>query len=249
MESDVSKSPRIYVDQDLTDGGSIELADQHVHYLLKVLRLEEGEPVRVFNGRDGEFIGEVRPESKKQAALDNLTLLYEQPEPRHDIHLYFAPIKKDRLQFLIEKAVELGVTDLHPVITTHTENRKPNMEKAQAYIIEAAEQCERMDIPALHPIKNMVACHFHSPTFAAIEREEYGMFESSQSEIGILIGPEGGFSDEERGLLNSIAQTRAVSLGPRILRADTAAVTLLSITQAAWGDWDIAPHFARGDAS
>lgn len=228
MEPDIINSPRIYVDQNLTDGGSIELADQHVHYLLKVLKLEEGEPVRVFNGRDGEFVGEFRPDSKKHASLDTLTLLYEQPEPRHDIHLYFAPIKKDRLAFLIEKAVELGVTNLHPILTAHTENRKPNMDKIQAYIIEAAEQCERMDIPVLHPIENMVACRFHNPTFVAIERVDYGPFDTSQSEVGIMIGPEGGWSKEEKDFLLAHEKMHPVSLGKRILRAETAALFMLS---------------------
>lgn len=228
MESHYTKCPRLYVEQDLSEGQNIELSDTHAHYLMTVLRMNEGEDVRVFNGRDGEFIGTIIPQSKKKASLQITGRLNDQPEPHQAIHLYFAPIKKDRMAFMIEKAVELGVTDLHPILTAYTENRKPNIEKIQAHIIEAAEQCERMDIPVLHPIENMVACKFYNPTFVAIEREEYGCFDTSQSSVGVMIGPEGGWSMEEKAFLLNHEKMHPVSLGHRILRSETAALFMLS---------------------
>lgn len=228
MKHDLTKRPRLYVDDDLSNNAEIPLNEPHARYLLSVMRQREGDTIRVFNGRHGEYSGDLIPLSKKKAMLKNLRLLVAQPEPKGEIHLYFAPIKKDRLPFLVEKAVELGVTDLYPVLSAHTENRKPNMEKIKAYIIEATEQCERLDIPVLHPIQNMVTCDFYDPTFAAIERKDYSLFESSQSKLGLMIGPEGGWSEEEKSFLLNHNNIRPVSLGSLILRAETAALYMLA---------------------
>ena len=144
------------------------------------------------------------------------------------VHLYFAPIKKDRLGFLIEKSVELGVTDLHPVITERTQNRKANPDKIQKQIIEAAEQCERIDIPRIHPVISFRDLP-DTPIYCAQEREGAALFNPAPSdEISILIGPEGGWSADEVKTLSSSANISAVSLGSRILRAETAAMFMLS---------------------
>ena len=135
MNNDYTKSPRLYVSNDLADKGIVPLSKEHAHYLLSVLRKTDGDLVRVFNGRHGEYVAQLCPLTKKSGELRDLKQIRPQPDSGHQIHLYFAPIKKDRLSFLIEKAVELGVTDLHPVITAHTENRKPNIEKIHSYII------------------------------------------------------------------------------------------------------------------
>ena len=228
MKNDSTKSPRLYVANDLREGESFPLSKDHAHYLLAVMRKGKDDIIRVFNGRDGEFTGTLSPTSKKAGDISSLQKIKNQPEDTDEIHLYFAPIKKDRLQFLVEKAVELGVTHLHPVITDHTENRKPNIDKVQTYAIEATEQCERMTLPTLHPIKNINAIDFYAPTFAAIERDRYEVFSSTQASLGILIGPEGGWSENEKTQLMDQANIRPVSLGDNILRAETAALFMLS---------------------
>tara|TARA_B100001750_G_scaffold243263_2_gene258156 strand:+ start:32 stop:730 length:699 start_codon:yes stop_codon:yes gene_type:complete len=228
MNNDYTKSPRLYVSNDLADKGIVPLSKEHAHYLLSVLRKTDGDLVRVFNGRHGEYVAQLCPLTKKSGELRDLKQIRPQPDSGHQIHLYFAPIKKDRLSFLIEKAVELGVTDLHPVITAHTENRKPNIEKIHSYITEAAEQCERLDIPVLHPIIPVLNCNFFAPTYAALERGDHAFFQPNASSMGICIGPEGGWSEEEGVFLKGNPSVHPVSLGERILRAETAALFMLS---------------------
>ena len=230
MNHAITKSPRLYIDTPLQKGETIPLPDGHAHYLLTVMRKGDGDVIRVFNGKDGEFSGVLHPLNKKSAELTLSKRLIKQPKwnPQR-IHLYFAPIKKDRLAFLIEKAVELGVTDLHPVMTEHTENRKPNMDKVEKYIIEAAEQCERMDIPTLHPMASLTECQFIDHCFAAIERiDDLPTLMPFQATCGLLIGPEGGWSDNERDYLLAHQCIHPVSLGDLILRAETAGIYMLS---------------------
>lgn len=228
MNSDYTKSPRLYLPDALSENGTVILSKEHAHYLLSVLRKTNGEIIRIFNGTDGEFIGIISPTSKKAADIIDLKKIKDQPTTIKKIHLYFAPIKKDRLGFLIEKTVELGVTDLHPVMTAHTENRKPNMDKIQAYITEAAEQSERLDMPVLHEVQNIMNCKFHTPTYAAIERSEYNLLSLSNRSTGLLVGPEGGWSDEEVTYLTTLESIHPVSLGANILRAETAALFMLA---------------------
>ena len=228
MKQDYTKSPRLFIENELGENTSVQLHQDHVHYLSTVLRKADGDFIRVFNGTDGEFLGKFVPTSKKKAELTSLKKLKQQPQHIPSVHLYFAPIKKDRMAFLIEKAVELGVTDIHPIITDRTENRKPNIIKLQSYIVEAAEQCERLDMPKLHPTCPIATVNFYNPTFAAIERDNYSLFTSSQKSLGIFIGPEGGWTDEERQLLINHAHIRPVSLGDKILRAETAALFMLA---------------------
>lgn len=194
------------------------------------MRKNDGDHVRIFNGRDGEFIGEIRKTGKKTADLHIIQQTRRQTSPARQIHLYFAPIKKDRLGFLVEKSVELGVTDLHPVITAHTENRKPAAEKIRKQIIEAAEQCERMDLPSLHPVLSSLGdIPFDvMPFYAAIERMDAPLLAPrAEGDIAFLVGPEGGWSVQETDFLCRQSLT-PVTLGPSILRAETAVIAMLA---------------------
>jgi 16S rRNA (uracil1498-N3)-methyltransferase len=229
MSKAQTKAPRLYVDHDLAVGIDTPLSSDHAHYLLSVMRKNDGDAVRVFNGRDGEYLGEIKRIGKKDAVLKIAEKIQGQPETIRATHLYFAPIKKDRLGFLIEKATELGVTDFHPVMTDHTENRHFKHDKVIRQIVEAAEQCERLDMPHLHDITELSDLP-DDQIYAAIERQDAKIFcpQSNYDDIAILIGPEGGWSEKEIQSLQSRPSIIPVSLGPRILRAETAALFMLS---------------------
>lgn len=234
MSHDLSKSPRLYVSADLSSGASVVLPEPQAHYLKHVMRADTGAPVRLFNGRDGEWHATIALLDKKKAVLALQAQTRRQPEPRRPVHLLFAPIKKARMEWLIEKAVELGATDLHPVITNHTEVRDINAERTRAQIIEAAEQCERLDIPALHdimPLKaKLGAWPQNIPLMIGLERADAPALPQALPENGpraFLIGPEGGWSAEEREFPGNLPFLKPVSLGPDILRAETAAAYVL----------------------
>lgn len=231
------KYPRLYTPHSLNKGEQITLERDHAHYLKTVLRLNTGNHVRVFNAQNGEWVADIDDLGKKTAHITPTTQIRTPQEPTAPVHLIFTPIKKHRMDFLIEKAVELGVTDLHPILTARTQMRKINAERIQAQIIEAAEQCERLDIPALHDLTAMdkkVTGWTETQTIScALERDE------SANDINIthegnayLIGPEGGFDENERNFLLNSLKINAVSLGERILRAETAALYCLSLTNA-----------------
>lgn len=228
----IYKTPRLYIDAALGPNANIELGPDHAHYLKSVLRLPEGEPVRVFNGRDGEWLCTIARLGKKAGTLRAEQNRKPQPTAKPEIHLLFAPIKKHRMDFLIEKAVELGASDLHPVITAHTQNHKINQDRLQAQIIEAAEQCERMDIPTLHPIEKLgnklQNIQTPVPIYWAAERLDAAPIHTIASPQSFLIGPEGGFSEDEITTLSAHKDITPVSLGENILRAETAALFCLS---------------------
>lgn len=229
MTRKTTKAPRIYGAYDLKIGNTVPLTDDHCHYLLSVMRREDGDVVRVFNGTDGEFLGEIAKTGKKNASLNITEQLREQCETSRKVHLYFAPIKKDRLGFLIEKVVELGVTDLHPILTAHTENRKFNPEKVHKQMIEASEQCERLDIPTLHDVCSLAdLIDVSVPIYAALERCEATIFMPTAGDVVCLIGPEGGWHGDEITFLQGLDNVTPVSLGNNILRAETAAMFMLS---------------------
>jgi 16S rRNA (uracil1498-N3)-methyltransferase len=229
---DTTKLPRLYCDHDLNAGASITLTPDQTHYLSNVMRKNIGDYVRVFNGRGGEFVGYIETLSKKLITLIDLDKIKDQPAQQHKIHLYCAPIKKDRMAFMIEKSVELGVTDIHPIITDRTQHGKINHDKTERHIIEAAEQCERLDIPKLHKIQKLDAVKLDCDTvFVAMERDDKTpVFEiqTSTPNTAILIGPEGGWSDAERTWLTDNPKIKPVSLGNAILRAETAAMFMLA---------------------
>jgi 16S rRNA (uracil1498-N3)-methyltransferase len=249
--------PRLFVVSDLVEDGIVALEKDQAHYLLKVMRLGKGAEVRLFNGRHGEWdavIDEVmgksvflkaERQSRPQAETPQLTLL-------------FAPLKKTRTDFIVEKATELGVSVLQPVITERTQAERVRTDRLAALATEAAEQTERLDLPEVcEPLKlgeALAAWDAAAPLYFADESgDEAGrpwggeagrapMFaevlrESSAQAAGILIGPEGGFSPAERDLLRATAGVTPVGLGPRILRAETAAVSAITLFQALCGDW------------
>lgn len=226
-------APRLYTAAALKPGQAVALADSQAHYLKNVLRGKPGDALRLFNGRDGEWAAEIVSLDKKGGALKLVEQIKKQPAPRQPVHLLFAPVKKDRLDFLIEKSVELGVTDLHPIVTNRTEIRKINNERLLAQIIEAAEQCERLDLPTLHALADLPAAlqrwDSKIPLYACIERDGAPPLQSANPPAAFLVGPEGGFDEAEKAGLKKYAFMKPVSLGESILRAETAALKALSL--------------------
>ncbi|NCQ88655.1 MAG: 16S rRNA (uracil(1498)-N(3))-methyltransferase [Alphaproteobacteria bacterium] len=233
------KLPRLFVDNSLAQNGVIDLEPAQAHYLINVLRRNQGDQIRLFNGKDGEWLGILSVQSKKSATIQITQQLLEQPQLARRIHLLFAPIKKQRMDWLIEKAVELGATDFHPILTQNTEVRKIREDRLKAQIFEAAEQCERLEIPSLHTLQKwdtlLSKWDKTVPVISCIERYDAQpivavMQDHSNSNIAILIGPEGGFTKEER---DQIAQKSIpVTLGNTILRSETAVIKALIIAQS-----------------
>jgi 16S rRNA (uracil1498-N3)-methyltransferase len=243
-------SQRLHVTQDLAVGQSITLQDKQAHYLRNVLRLEAGARLLFFNGRDGEWLGEINDIGKKHVSV----ALLEQTRPQEagsDIWLLVAPVKKDRLDYLAQKATEMGVGKLVPVITARTQGGKAVrhdrlVANLRANAIEAAEQCEILSVPdisALTPLADILAAWPTDRTLIFCDEEAasgagLAALETLKGrKLAVLIGPEGGFDDNERAMLAARADSLSVSLGPRILRTDTAVVAALALVQARLGDW------------
>jgi 16S rRNA (uracil1498-N3)-methyltransferase len=256
------RSPRLFVDAPLAAGSALPLEAPQAHYLVDVLRLKEGDGVLVFNGREGEWRATLAPVSKKKFALKIEEQTRPQTQPA-DLHYLFAPIKRARLDYMVQKAVEMGVSKLVPVITRHTNAERVNVARMAANAVEAAEQCGILNLPeiaepvaldkavaALEPDRLLVFCDEDAPTGGPIAQLSEpagpdrlsmpgGVKQASdhRSSLAVLIGPEGGFAHDERRLLMARSNTRRIGLGPRILRADTAAVAALALVQAILGDW------------
>lgn len=231
MDKDLIKSPRLFVDLSLNVGEEVTLGADHTHYLKNVLRRQVQDHVRLFNGKDGEFAGQIMVLSKKAAEIKLVSQIKPQPEKESGATLYFAPIKKARMDILIEKAVELGVQKLCPVITARTENRKPNIERIRKQIIEASEQCERLSIPVVADPMQLHELPEDQEIFWAIERTDVlalRNIEALTKSPYFLIGPEGGFDEQEIAHLNKLSNIKPISLGPNILRAETAAIVCLT---------------------
>lgn len=231
MADDYSKAPRLYIPDDLSNNGNVQLSRDHTHYLMNVMRKKDGDIVRIFNGRNGEYIAKTSIINKKNVELKWLEKIREQTYPNKKIHLYCPPIKKERFAFMIEKAVELGVTNIHPIITQRTQNAKINIEKCERYIIESTEQCERMDLPVIKKPIPIEQCNFVAPSYASIERDKnIPLFNISTPSdcIGLVVGPEGGWTNAEIDFLKEHSNVTAVSLGDNILRAETATIFMLS---------------------
>lgn len=222
-------------------GGEVCLPDDQAHYLRTVLRRPDGAGLRVFYPESGEFLAQMKWVGKKGVSILLLRQIRSPLTGLFPLHLAFPLLKKDRLDFLIEKAVELGATHLHPVITKHSVHRDLNFERVTAQIREATEQCERLDVPALSallPLSQFLKTwEPNLSLYAALERQDVlslkDVCSSVSGDRGFLIGPEGGFSAEEVALLQSCKFVVPVSLGPRILRAETAALYGLSLLNAA----------------
>lgn len=238
-------SQRLYLDSALEAGTEIALTREQTNYLINVLRLKDGDTILVFNVRDGEWRGELRSLSKRAASIVPVELVRHQ-ETGPDIHLLFAPLKRARLDYLVQKAAELGVRRLCPVVTQHTVAERVNLDRMRANVIEAAEQCGILYLPDLEaPVKLAKALddwHGRGPLVfcdeaAAISDPVAALSGLGPGPVGVVVGPEGGFSAAERESLLALPHVRAVSLGPRIMRADTAAVAILSLVNAVAGDW------------
>lgn len=232
MTDESFKYPRLYTPNPLKDKISVSLDKDQTHYLVNVLRRKEEDYVRLFNGQNGEWLGRLKNISKKSADILIEKQLRPQPVHLQKIHAVFCPIKKHRQDFMIEKAVELGVTDFYPVLTQNTEVRKINEERITQQIFEAAEQCERLEIPKLHSIQRLeefLGEWSAAPLFSCIERYNATPLQDIQleknSNYAFLIGPEGGFTKEEKKLLSQKSQ--AVDLGETVLRCETALIKAL----------------------
>lgn len=232
------KYPRLYVEHDLYDQAVIALAPSQAHYLNNVMRKKDGEPVRLFNGRDGEWLGYLENLNKKSGNVVLKEYLKEQPLKKRRIHLLFTPIKKNRQDWLIEKAVELGVTDFHPVLTQNTEVRKINEERVTTQILEASEQCERFEIPKLHTLtkaeEKIASWPLGIKILSCLERYDAPALTdhipSENQNIAFLIGPEGGFTRYEKEMI--AARTQPVDLGETILRVETAVIKTLVLVNS-----------------
>ena len=231
---------RLYVEAPLD--GEVTLDADPAHYLGRVLRLKPGDRVRLFNARDGEVAAEITRIGKRDITL-SVTETLRAPYAPPPITLLFAPLKRHRTATLLEKATELGVSVLQPVLTARTQHPDMKLDKMRAQMIEAAEQTERLDLPELRePIKLFEAVESFAPPILMGDEGGnaspiYSVLEGLPPPVGILTGPEGGWSPEEREHLRSLPHITPVTLGPRILRADTAAIVMLGLVQAAVGDW------------
>lgn len=225
------------------------------HYLSRVMRIKSGEALALFNGQDGEWRAVVSDIGKKTVQMEVQQQLRPfLPSP--DVWLCFAPIKFGRIDYLVQKATELGVSRLQPVMTQYTQAERVNLERLRANAVEAAEQCERVEVPHLAEaveLRQMLADWDTDRLLCFGDEGGDGepvktwLGKASVSKWAVLIGPEGGFAPQERELLYHLPFTKGISLGPRVLRADTAAMTLLSLTQCWFGDWHIQPHFRTAE--
>lgn len=233
-------TPRLFVEPPLAAGTGVLVEGNAAHYLAKVMRKGEGDPVLLFNGRDGEWLATIAEAGKKHLVL-SLEKQTKEQEVVPDVTLAFAPIKKGRIEFLIEKAVELGVAHLQPVIMNRSVVDKINPDKMRAHIIEAAEQCGRTSVAILaEPMKLDAFLKARDPSVPLYFCDEEGGTPAPDAygppPATIIVGPEGGFTDEERAAITAASGATAISLGPRILRAETASLAALA-TYMANTDW------------
>ena len=238
-------SERLFVDASLSSGARVDCTSEQANYLRNVLRLADGASILIFNGRDGEWRARLICTGKKSLALD----VEEKVREQHggpDLTYVFAPLKRARLDYMVQKATEMGVARLSPVLTRRTVAERVNVARMKANAIEAAEQCGILRIPEVdEPMKighlieawdakrTLVFCDEDAPLGSPIRLLQ----EIEPGPLAVVIGPEGGFAPEERDLILAQPFARAISLGPRILRADTAAVAALTLVNAVLGDW------------
>lgn len=253
----MSTDPRLFLDCPFAPAARLPLSREDTHYVLNVMRRGEGDGVRVFNGRDGEWSARIADAHRKGAILE----LVAQTRPQSgvpDLWLLFAPVKRQKTDLIVEKATELGVREIHPVTTRRTQSDRIKPERFHILAKEAAEQTERLDLPAIAPIERLErVLDGWDPARLLYYCDEAGdeadaawggqagraapMLDVLRADpagpAALLIGPEGGFSPEERTRLRQLDFVRSVSLGPRILRAETAVIAALALWQAGRGDW------------
>jgi 16S rRNA (uracil1498-N3)-methyltransferase len=240
-------APRLFVDTALGEGARVPLERAQANYLLNVLRVRAGGDVLVFNGRDGEWRATLSVEGRKSAELETVEQTRPQTAP-NDLLYLFAPLKHARLDYMVQKAVEMGAGALKPVFTARTQASRVNVERMRANAVEAAEQCGILAVPAVLPDQPL------GPALKALEADRLVVFCDEDapvanpvraleqvgnipSKLAVIVGPEGGFSEGERALVLGHPNSVRVSLGPRVLRADTAAVAVLALVGATLGDW------------
>src|SRR4051812_32222120 len=240
-----SKPKRLFVNAPLRGGAEIELAPTQAHYVIDVLRCKAGDHILLFNGQDGEWRGELSARTKRHASL----LLSEQTRPQDeapDLHYLFAPLKRARLDYMAQKATEMGASRLRPVITRRTMPERVNLERLLANATEAAEQCGLLHVPEVSPPETLDrVLESWDPARLLIFADEAAPLASplaalkgeAPRPLALLIGPEGGFDAEERATLIEQPFVLPIALGPRVMRADTAAVAALALINAALGDW------------
>ncbi|MGQ8634368.1 16S rRNA (uracil(1498)-N(3))-methyltransferase [Agrobacterium sp. DKPNP3] len=237
---------RLYIENSLAEGVGQEATAEQFNYLANVLRLADGAEILLFNGRDGEWKARLSFPSRKKIVLIPVEQTRRQPEAP-DLHYLFAPLKVGRMDYLIQKAVEMGAGVLQPVMTQHVQGKIHSTEKLRANAIEAAEQCGILSLPEVaEPVKlkEMLETWPEDRRIIYCDEGDAGqnplpaLQAVKERKLALLVGPEGGFSEEERALLRSLAFVTPIPLGPRILRADTAAVAALAVIQACIGDWN-----------
>ena len=236
---------RLFIEAPLSAGAVYEASKEQFNYLVNVLRFEAGDAVLVFNGRDGEWRAELSFPTRKRLFLTAIEQTRPQPAPC-DLHYLFAPLKVGRLDYLVQKAVEMGAGLLQPVMTQHVQGRIGNLDRVRANVIEAAEQCGVLGIPDVtepRRLEDLLADWPKDRRIIFCDEGDAGqnplavLSSIKEKKLALLIGPEGGFSDSERDLLRGLDFVTAIPLGPRILRADTAAVAAMAVIQATVGDW------------
>jgi 16S rRNA (uracil1498-N3)-methyltransferase len=251
---------RLFVAGDLKPGATVGLTPGQAHYLKHVMRMEAGAQVSLFNGRDGEWLGRIDGLGRGWGSLSLTDRRREQAQER-DLWLVFAPIKRARIDFLAEKATELGVAALWPVFTRHSAVMRVNVERLRANAVEAAQQCERLTVPEVfEPVtfdelvarwpreRRLIVCD-ESGGAPPIAEVLGGMRGAEAASWALLTGPEGGLARSELDALGDLPFVTKVGLGPRILRADTAAVAALACWQALLGDWRAPPHAGTAETS
>ncbi|HEY6519665.1 MAG TPA: 16S rRNA (uracil(1498)-N(3))-methyltransferase [Roseiarcus sp.] len=240
------QTPRLYVPQDLANEAEVKLDPQQTNYLVNVLRLGAGAPVLLFNGRDGEFAASLATSSRKAATLAVGAQSRPQETPP-DVDYLFAPLKHARLDYMAQKAVEMGARRLKPVITRHTQVARVNEDRLRANAIEACEQCGVIWVPEIAPVEPLAEALKGWPperllVFCDEDAEQASPLDAlgtarADGGVSLLVGPEGGFEAAERAAILAAPRVLRLNLGPRILRADTAAVAALALIQATLGDW------------
>jgi 16S rRNA (uracil1498-N3)-methyltransferase len=239
------RAPRLYFAEPLAAGAVVALSAGQAHHLRAVLRLGHGAPVKVFNAHDGEWLCRIGEIGDRR-----MLLTVERPlrpaEAEADLWLLFAPIKRARLDWLVEKATELGASALLPVLTRHTQNERLNLDRLRAHAIAAAEQSERLSIPELRAPQTLDALLTNWPKERRLfvcdetgggEPVGIAMARLDATPAALLTGPEGGFDETELDRLGKLSFVTRVGLGPRVLRADTAAIAVMSAFQTVAGDW------------
>lgn len=245
MNSNNTADVRLFVDAPLGDGAAIACTPDQANYLLNVLRLRAGTEILLFNGREGEWRASLAEVAKKRCTLHCLNQVRAQVHGP-DVYYMFAPLKHARLDYMVQKATELGVAHLQPVLTRRTVAQRVNLERMRANAIEAAEQCGVLRVPGVgeparleavlaswDPQRRLIFCDEAADAASPLA----SLASISPGPLAVLVGPEGGFDPEERAQLLAKPYALPISLGPRIMRADTAAVAALALVNAVLGDW------------